>query len=360
MGTPQNHNGSELVTTQEIDMPLQLGPVKVVPYVTGQLSHWDEDLNNDAYNRAYGQVGVRASVPFWSVDPSIQSDLLNLNGIAHKAVLAADFSYSSATKSPYDLPLYDALNDESIEAFQRRFEVYTFGGPPMPMPFDERNYALRSGLEDWVTSPSPEIVGDLTALRLDLFQRWQTKRGPCDNPHIIDYITLDTSITLFPDEQEDFGSVPGLADYDFRWHIGDRLTIVSDGEFDFFDQGEKEVSIGAILTRPPRGSLYVGFRYLDGPIHNDVIAMSYSYLMSPNWISTAAISVDLTNNGNIGESFTVTRIGESFLVSAGFNASSAQNNVGFMFTFEPRFLPKGKLGQIGGANVPVAGAMGLE
>jgi hypothetical protein len=359
-GVPQNHNGSEFVTTQEIDLPLQLGPVKVVPYALGQLAHWDQDLQDNDYNRAYGQVGLRASVPFWSVDPSVQSELLNINGIAHKVVLAADFSYSSATKSPYDLPLYNPLNDESIEAFQRRFEVYTFGGPPLPLPFDERNYALRAGLGDWVTSPTPEIVGDMTALRLDLFQRWQTKRGPEDNPHIIDYITLDTSVTLFPDKQEDFNSLPGLADYDFRWHIGDRLTIVSDGEFDFFSQGEKAVSIGGFLTRPPRGSLYLGFRYLDGPVHNEVIVMSYSYLMSPNWISTASISVDLTNNGTIGESFTVTRIGESFLISAGFNANSAQNNVGFMLNIEPRFLPKTHLGQIGGANVPPAGAMGLE
>jgi hypothetical protein len=359
-GTPENHSGFEAVTCQELDLPLQLGPVKVVPYALGQLAHWDEDLYDNDYNRAYGQVGVRASVPFWSVDPTVQSELLNLNGIAHKVVLAADFSYSSATRSPYDLPLYNPLNDESIEAFQRRFEVYTFGGPPLPMPFDERNYALRAGLGDWVTSPTPEIVGDITALRLDLFQRWQTKRGPSDNPHIIDYITLDTQVTLFPDRQQDFGSVPGLADYDFRWHIGDRLTIVSDGEFDFFDQGEKAVSIGGFLTRPPRGALYLGFRYLDGPVHNEVIVASYSYLMSPNWISTASISVDLTNNGCIGESFSLTRIGESFLISATFNANSAQNNVGFGFSIEPRFLPKGRLGQVGGASVPVAGAWGLE
>ncbi len=170
-GKPENHSGSEFVTCQELDLPLQLGPVKVVPYALGQLAHWDEDLNDNDYNRAYGQVGVRASVPFWSVDPSVQSELLNINGIAHKVVLAADFSYSSATRSPYDLPLYNPLNDESIEAFQRRFEVYTFGGPPLPLPFDERNYALRAGLGDWVTSPTPEIVGDMTALRLDLFQR---------------------------------------------------------------------------------------------------------------------------------------------------------------------------------------------
>jgi lipopolysaccharide export system protein LptA len=360
VNTPQNHASSELFTCQELDLPLQLGPVKVVPYALGQLAHWDQDLNDDSYNRAYGQVGLRASVPFWSVDPSVQSDLLNVNGIAHKVVLAADFSYSSASRSPYDLPLYNPLNDESIEAFQRRFESYTFGGPPLPLPFDERNYALRAGLGDWVTSPTPEIVGDITALRLDLFQRWQTKRGPPDNPHIIDYITFDTQLTLFPDRQEDFGSVPGLLDYDFRWHIGDRLTLVSDGEFDFFDQGEKAVSIGGFLTRPPRGSLYLGFRYLDGPVHNEVIVASYSYLMSPNWITTAGISIDLTTNGTTGMSFTVTRIGESFLISAGFNANTAQNNVGFMFNIEPRFLPKTRLGQIGGASVPPAGARGLE
>ena len=72
-------------------------------------------------------------------------------------------------------------------------------------------------------------------------QRWQTKRGPPDDRHIIDWITLDTNVTIFPDpNRDDFGQPVGLLDYNFRWHVGDRLTLLSDGIFDFFRPGAED------------------------------------------------------------------------------------------------------------------------
>ena len=68
----------------------------------------------------------------------------------------------------------------------------------IPMQFDERFYALRDGLQDWVTSPSTEIADDLTALRFGVEQRWQTKRGPPDDRHIIDWITLRHARDVLP------------------------------------------------------------------------------------------------------------------------------------------------------------------
>ena len=70
-----------------------------------------------------------------------------------------------------DLPLYDPLDDDSVEAFRRRYLTTTYGiasGQIGATPaghavgrhrkFDERLYALRSGLQSWVTSPSTEIA----------------------------------------------------------------------------------------------------------------------------------------------------------------------------------------------------------
>ena len=157
---------------------------------------------------------------------------------------------------------------------------------------DERFYALRYGMGSWVTAPSMEIAGDLEELRLGIHQRWQTKRGPPDNYHIIDWITLDTDVILYPDPNRDnFGQVAGLLDYNFRWHVGDRLTLVSDGNFDFFDYGEKEVTIGAFLNRPPRGTWYFGARFLEGPISEDVVTIAYNYLMSPKWMSSYSMTL---------------------------------------------------------------------
>jgi hypothetical protein len=361
--TPPNapvRYGQVLSTRQEIDWPFQVGSVKVVPYALGELANWGQDLDGAGLSRAYGQAGVRASLPIWSVDPTIKSDLFNVNGIAHKVVFEAELAFADANQNYNSLPLYNPLDDNSVEAERQRFIVYNFGGA-IPPQFDERGYAIRTGMGSWVTAPSTEVVDDLAVVRLGARQRWQTKRGTPGNEHVIDWITLDSNISLFPDPNRDnFGQVAGLWDYDFRWHVGDRLTLLSDGIFDFFDQGQKTFSVGGFLSRPPRGNFYLGFRQVEGPIDSRVITLSYTYWMSPKWISTFGTSFDFGQEGNIGQSVSVTRIGESFLVNLGFSVDPSRNSYGFGFSIEPRFLPKSRLANVGGAHVPVAGAYGLE
>jgi hypothetical protein len=361
--------GERFVTRQEIDLPLQLGVVKFVPYALGELGHWGEDLSGQPLDRLYGQVGVRASVPMWRTDPTVESILWNLHGLAHKVVFDAEFSYADANRDMTRLPLYDPLDDDSIEAFRRRFVPNTFPAPPgsfpptpaIPIMFDDRFYALRTGMAGWVTAPSSEIADDLTAFRLGMRHRWQTKRGPPDQQRIVDWITFDSNVVFFPDKDHDnFGQTIGLVDYDARWQVGDRFALLSSGIFDFFHDGQRIISVGGFLDRPPKSGLYLGVNVLDGPISNTVLTMSYSYRMSPKWVSALSAAVDLRRQGNIGENFTITRIGESFLISGGFHADVSRGSYGASFSVEPRFLPKTRLGHAGGARIPTAGAYGLE
>ena len=306
-------SGLRAVTTQELNMPLNVGPVKVVPYVLGQLAHWGEDLTGNTLDRGYFQAGLRASVPWWTSDPSVESNLWNLHGMAHKVVLDVDAYVAQADEQFTGLPLYDPLDDDSTEHFRRRIPTNTFNGNPTPLQFDERFYALRYGLASSVTSPSAEIADDLQAVRVGLRQRWQTKRGMPGARRVVDWITLDTEAVYFPKAGEDnFGENLGLMGYDFQWNIGERFSILSDGAIDLFDQGQEVVTIGALLTRPTRGSFYAGFRWLEGPINSKVITTSYQYSMSPKWYSSFSTSFDLGPGGNIGQSVYLTRIGESF------------------------------------------------
>ena len=227
--------------------------------------------------------------------------------------------------------------------------------------FDERYYALRSGIGSHVTSPTSEIADRLSTVRFGATQRWQTKRGRAGSRHIIDWIVLDTHVTWFTNDDRDNFSEPfGLLDYNFRWHVGDRVTMLSEGIFDFFEDGQAIASVGGFLNRPPRGNVYLGFTSFDGPIDAKIVTASYSYRMSPKWISSFGTSVDVKNDGNIGQNFAITRIGESLLVSFGFNVDASKDNVGVNFAVQPRFLPGLMLGSGLGASVPPAGAYGLE
>jgi hypothetical protein len=372
LGGPIDAAGERLVTRQEIDYPLEFAPFKVVPYALGELAHWGDDRNGDDIQRAYFQTGVRASVPFWAVDPTVRDPLFNLNGLAHKVVFDAEVSVAEANRNLTAIPLYDELDDDSIEEFRRRLFFAPFAGgltpyyllgPPsfIDPKFDPRIYALRSGLQGWVTSPATEIADDLATVRLGMRHRLQTKRGPIGAQHIVDWITFDSNLTWFPrDNRDNFGSDFGLADYDFRWHLGDRLTVLSDGGADFFGDALQTVSLGVLLNRPATGNVYVGFRTLNGPFEAHVLTTALNYRMSPKWIGSASTSVDFGNGGNIGQSFAFSRIGESLVATLGAHVDESKDNVGVSLHVEPRFLPTLSVTRKTGIEVPPVGVNYLE
>ena len=337
-----------------MDYPIELGPVKVVPYLLGEVAHWGEVIGGDDLQRAVGQVGVRASLPMSSVDPNVENHLFNIHGIAHKVVFDMDLSFTEASQDVSDLPLYDQLDDDNIEHFRRRYLFDRFGAVlgPAEAKVDERFYAIRNGLGRWVSSPSTEVIDDLTAFRLGVRQRWQTKRGMPGHRRIVDYMVLDTRAVIFPKIEQNFDQAFGLISYDWRWHVGDRTTLVSDGMFDVFGQGQKVFRIGGFLNRPPKGSMYMGLRILEGPVSSDVATSSFTYQISEKWLTTYGGSIDLTGQDNIGQHFSFTRVGESLLVTLGLNVDASKGNVGVGLTVVPRAFARAPNGPYRGAQIP--------
>ncbi len=372
LGGPIAGKGERFVTRQEIDYPLDFAPFKVVPFALGELYHAGDDINGINVNRTLINAGVRASIPFWYADPSIRDPLFNLNGLAHKVVFDAQLSWADASQDLNRFPLYDELEDDSIEDFRRRLFFSPFGGilpglyyiPGAPSfidpKFDPRFVALRSGLQDWVTSPSSEIAEDLAALRMGMHHRLQTKHGAPGEERIVDWITFDSNATWFPNaDRDNAGADVGLLDYDFRWYLGDRFSILSDGYADTFGDGLQTASIGVLVNRPARGNAYLGFRAATGLFEADVVTAAVNYRMSEKWIGSASSSVDFGPTGNIGQSVAFTRIGESLLTTVGANVDASKGTVGAMFLIEPRFLPKLNTTRKTGIEIPPAGAYGL-
>lgn len=350
-------------TRHEIDFPTQVGPVKLVPYILGDLSYWQEARDGSDLLRAYGQTGVRASLPMWRVDPTIKSVLWNVDGLAHKVSFDVDAFFAEASQDLDELALYDPLDDDSQEHFRRRFAFDTFGiipGMDAPLRFDERNFALRSGAQGNVTGPR-EIADDMMAVKLGARQKWQTKRGLPGRQRIIDWITFDTQATLYPKaDRDNFGSDFGNLDYDFRWYVGDRLSLVSDGYFELFSQGLRTASVGANISRPEIGNAYVGYRMIEGPISSNILSAAMTYRMSDQWGVKAGGQIDFGETGTIGNTLSLIYIGESFLWQFGFNYDHSRENLGFRFGFEPRFSKRPQIFRPGGVPVGPAGAKWLE
>jgi hypothetical protein len=373
LGNPISGRGERFTTRHELDLPLDWAPFKVVPFALGELYHAGEGINGDDIQRAYIHTGGRASIPFWYVDPAIRDPLFNLNGLAHKVVFDVEASYTDATQDITEFVLYDELDDNAFEEMRRRLFFSPFGGelagtyyiPGAPSfidaKFDPRFYALRSGMHGWVTAPSSEIADDFAAVRMGMRHRLQTKRGPFEAPRIIDWLTFDSNATIFPlEDRDNNGAVFGMLDYDLRWHLGDRFSILSDGAAETFGDGLRTASLGVLLNRPLRGNAYLGVRTFGGIIDSNVVNTAINYRMSHKWIGSAGASFEIGGSGNTSQNIAFTRIGESLIASVGANYDESKDNVGFTFLLEPRFLPKLNTTSRTGIEIPPAGAFGLE
>lgn len=366
-----NVKGERFVTRQELNLPIDAEPFKVVPFILGEAAHWGEALDGEPEQRTYIHTGLRASIPFWAANPLIRDPLFNLNGLAHKVVFDAELSYTDASDNFDQFPLYDELEDDSLEELRRRFYdptfargltgLYNAGTGEIDPRVDPRVYAIRTGAHGWVASPVTEVVDDQVAMRLGMRHRLQTKRGAVGQERIIDWLTLDTNATWFPEEDRDnFGEPFGLLDYDLKWHLGDRFTFFSDGFSDTFSNGLRTVSGGVRLNRPTRGNVSLAYRTVRGPFRADLITAAVNYRLSPKYVASASTVLDFSEAGSIGQSFLISRLGEAVITSIGVNVDESKGNVGVNFLMEPRFLPKLNLTQRTGLDIPPAGLYGLE
>ncbi len=352
--------GVRVATRQELSMPFSLGVARIVPFLSGEAAHWGEDLTGNSLTRLTGQAGVRSSIPMWAVYPNVESRLLDIRGLAHKVTLKSEFFYADTNQNLDRLPLYDPLDDNSQEHFRRRMIFNTFAGS-LPDQFDSRAYAIRQGLQRYVTASSAEVVEDQMQWRIGINQRWQTKRGRRERDRITDLVEFDAGFIFFPKpDRDNFGEDVGAFNYDFRYHIGDRVTLLSDGYADVFSQGLKAITVGTLFSRPGEGEWYTGFTSLEGPISSFVLHSNINYRLSEKWIVSGGTAVDLGNVGNIGQNIAMTRIGESFLLQVGASVDSGRDNIAFTFNVEPRFLSRRRLGAVGGMLIPPAGIHGLE
>ena len=223
------------------------------------------------------------------------------------------------------------------------------------------NYAFRQGIQSLVASPSDVIAADLQQFRLGLHQRLQTKRGLPGLERIVDLFQLDLDLLVFPDaDRDNFGETLGPAIYDMRYHVGDRVTLLSDGYFDFFAGGLRSISGGIRSTRPGVGDVYLGVLSIEGPISSTVFRSNLDYRLNEKWVVSSGTSYDFSSTGNVSQSFGLIRIGESLLVRMGMTYDKGRDNVGIGFTLEPRFWPRPRLGRVGGQLIPPPGVEGFE
>jgi hypothetical protein len=326
---------------QEVYAPFYLGPVKVMPYGVVDLGDYTSDLFGQQRGRVYAGGGVRASIPFTRIYPDVQSELLNLNAINHKLVLSANY-YKAWTDSHFWLfPQIDRLNDDATDQSVRDMaNMQTIINPLSPqninnnLLYDPQIYAIRK-LMALTSFNYIDTVDSVDVLELDLRQRLQTKRGYPGMQHIVDWMTLDTSASYFPESTaNNFGKPFAFLQYNWTWNVGDRTALVSDGWYDPFENGAHWTTIGAYLNRPDRTTFYMGYRQTD-PINSRLLVASATYVISPKYAVTGNASYDFGLASGIGNGITFTRMGSDAIMSIGLSYNAILNTFNFSFTILP-------------------------
>ena len=342
LGTPwlRDADGLVLMSRHRLDAPFMLGPVNFNPFVMGEAAFWDKGLMANDIGRFLVNAGIRASLSATKVMPFIKSRIFNLNGLTHKSNTSLEYSFTDVSRNLGELALYNEIDEDAQERFRNRAVMQVFGGLLRPQ-FDPRFYVVRSGAGTWVTAPWHELAEDQQVVRLRWRNRLQTKTGPCHNPRIRDWMLWEAGVSHFPETTDNFGESFGLLYGNYRWNVSDRASLLADGVWDFFENSQNYWNVGLLSQRSTRGSVYVSYRHVEAEnfLQSEIVSASYSYQLSPKWISTAAVAFDVAENQSRGSSMMLSRVGLDFIVHFGFGIDTSKDNVGIAFSIEPRFGP---------------------
>ncbi len=350
-------------TAHELDLPISLGFMRVTPFVQGQLTGWTNQLDYQSTGRAWGAAGARANFFAWKAYPWVESELLNVHGVAHKMTFDMEYRTAYSNVPLSRIGVTDNLDDNTYEYVRRYYAMTQFVGALLPIQYDPRYLALRRTVSP--ITGSVDIQDSIETLRLDFRQRLQTKRGPEGNRRVVDYVTFDIGTTYFPNSKRDnFGTPFGQTTYNLEWYLGDRTNFISTGWFEQFDisgrpllipankslgQGINVINAGFLFNRPPRGSVYFGYYIIDsGTINTSALNAAYTYWLSPKWFGSVSMSYDFGNQVMLGTVASITRVGADFLTTIGLSVDPQRQSYMFQFEVVPRLSPNMRLGSTAG------------
>ncbi|HQR07128.1 MAG TPA: LPS assembly protein LptD [Gemmatales bacterium] len=330
-----NFNLARFDFMNELDLPLHLGVLNLTPYALADAAYYSTMMDDSDGGRFWYGYGVRAQLGFSRLYDNVQSDFFNVRSVNHKISWEADYRWAQSNVDFRRLPLIDRLDDDPTDQARRDLRMYRLQNminlnlATSPL-YDPQLMALRRGYLG-----SPDNLDDMEYLRFGVRNRWQTKRGVEEAERIVDWISFDIFATWFPNEGRDNYNHPfGLIDYDFRWQVGDRTSIVAQGTVDPFDGGGRSLNAGVLVERTERLRFYFGYYNLY-PVGTNAFVHSVSYVINPKYSVTWASSYDFGGSRNLGQSFLITRTGSDLQVSLGLGWDPLRNNFNASFEIYP-------------------------
>jgi len=299
---------------QEIDLPMALGPIKVLPHVAGRLTYWEDSPADQGLTRPWGQVGVNALTHVWRVYDRVRSRLWDLNRLKHVVTPFGGVFWSCTEVEP---------------------------GRAHPFSPEIEGYVRRLG-------------GGTAGIR----QLWQTKRGPPGEEYTVDWLRANVSASFFNDAdthlpadgryffyRPEYSMPRNALNGDMTWHVSDSTTLLADANYDTDSGRLGRANAGIAVTRDPRLKYYAGARYIKD-LDSSVGTFGLTYRISRKYTISGfqQYDFDLQGGQNLITSATITRKFPRFYTAFTFVYDRSQNDVGLIMSIWPEGVPEARIG----------------
>jgi hypothetical protein len=324
---------------EEIDWPINAGPLKVVPFIFGRYTSYSQGVVPPtvtpvtrgvpttvdiagAQNRLMAGAGARITTSFWKVDDSAESDLFDIHRLRHIIEPELDLFTSAQNIDQNRLFIYD---------------------------------------------PGVDAINDVQAIQLALRQIWQTKRGGTGRWRSVDVFTFDVYADLFANQPAAqfrdptdfrglyFSSLPEASlprnsiNADALWRISDTTAVLSDMSENLDYCRLATASIGLAVQRDERLSYFFGLRYI-GDLDSDLATAQVNYEISRKYSVNLTESFDFGQSRDVNYSFSLIRKFDRFSASLQAYYDQASHQSGVSFSVQPfglRGLGSNQLAQPG-------------
>jgi len=251
-----------LDSRHELQMPMNVGALRVVPFVVGRFTAYDPEFDEfsddtDSF-RVFGSAGVRISTTIQNVNNRAQSRLFDVHRIRHiiEPAVTAWTSYTSVEES--DIPVYDL---------------------------------------------DVEGVGSTEAVEFSLRNTWQTQRGGPGMWRSVDFLVFEPALVLTGTDDRTKSPVPQFFEYwpeysqfgnhakgSASWLISDSLTLGGTVIYDLDTELFARSSVGLEMRHSPDLTTYIEYRALDWSDTelleagvNYRMTRQYRFIFIPQW-----------------------------------------------------------------------------
>lgn len=270
-------------TDNQLNYPFQLGVLNINPALGLRLTSYEESIfEKHELTRVSGLARLNIATHFYR-NYEVRSDLLDIQNLQHILTPRLEYLDIFGTTHP---------PDELIQ-------------------FDE-----------------VDTVNDVRSLRLGVLNRLKTWRGEGKKRKAEEFLYFDVSVPFYPNENRDNeGDDFGNLEYRTRWFITQKLSLLSDGEYNF-SAGKMDVfNIGLSYRLLPNGSIFIGDRYIRDD--SSIVTFAVSYDFSERWSMRFLEQYDLTNKEFTEQKLVLTRYFHRFVVDFEFERDEGEDNVGF-------------------------------